>query len=70
MRAGETTHGLMGKVEYLLDGVWVFNSHVWGATEAQIDECGKEIARGLWRQGVAGVRISYAKPVVLFERRR
>lgn len=58
------------KVEYYHEGLWVFHTNVIGANDAEAEATGFAVARGLWRQGVAGVKVTVITDKVVLEKLR
>jgi hypothetical protein len=58
------------RVEYSHQGKWVFWADVWDVSPEAAKESGLEMARHLWRKGVAGVRVTLCREEVVLERMR
>lgn len=57
-------------IEYLVDGRWCFGGRVTAANDREAEETGKAAARGLWRRGVAGVKVTVSTDRVVLEHLR
>lgn len=58
------------RVEYSHEGSWIFWANVYDTTPERAKEAGLEIARHLWRKGVAGVKVTLQRDEVVLERLR
>lgn len=57
-------------VEYLANGQWCFGGRVYAANDKEAETTGLEAARGLWRRGAAGVRVTISTDRIALERLR
>lgn len=66
----DTTYLITARVEYSHQGRWIFWAFAEGRNAEEAKEAGLQKARQLWKQNVAGVKVTLLREEVILERMR